>query len=407
MKILHTSDWHIGRALYGRKRNEEFSQFLNWMIATLSSEKIDVLLIAGDIFDTTTPSNWAQNLYYHFLSKVQKTCCTHVIITAGNHDSATFLEAAAGILKTMNIHIVGSINDDIDKEIVQICDPTGETRLIVCAVPYLRERDIRLASPGETIEEKSNKLVQGIKQHYDTIIKRAVNIQTKASNRPIIIALGHLFAAGGMSVTGDGVRELYVGSLAHVPASIFPEEIDYLALGHLHSSQLVGKNERRRYCGSPLPMSFGEGTKPKKVITVECDQEITEIKTIDVPCFQRLESIAGNMEVLLSTIEQLKGEDRSIWLEIKYNSKELIASLQEDLRQAVAGSKLEILRIVNSRIIDSILESETSQETLEQLSVEEVFDRCLTQNSITGQQHDELTLRFNVAVDALQQREIE
>lgn len=403
MKLLHTSDWHLGRALYGHKRHKEFSQLLDWMIDTLASEEIDVLLIAGDIFDTTNPSNWTQNLYYKFLTRVQTTNCSHVVITAGNHDSATFLEAPAGILKTMNIHVIGSIDDDIEKEIIQIPGPNGETQLVVCAVPYLRERDIRFASPGETIEEKSTKLVQGIQQHYAKVVEQAGLLQRKGQGGTPLIAMGHLFAAGGSSVTGDGVRELYVGSLAHVPASIFPETIDYLALGHLHSGQLVGKKESRRYCGSPLPMNFGEGINPKTIVTVEFDQKALTVNTIKVPCFQRLESLDGNMAELLSQIEELRGEDCSIWLEIKYNGQALVASLQENMRQAVAGSKLEILRIINKRIIESVLTSETSLETLEQLSVEDVFDRCLSQNNITGTQYDELTLRFNQAVDLLQQ----
>ena len=407
MKILHTSDWHLGRALYGRKRNEEFSQFLAWMLEILASEKIDVLLIAGDIFDTTTPSNWAQNLYYQFLTGIQKTGCSHVIITAGNHDSATFLEAPAGILKTLNIHVIGSINDTIAKEIIPIPDKNGEIQLIVCAVPYLRERDIRFSSPGETVEEKSVKLVQGIEKHYAEVIEQAVKMQNEHKARIPLIAMGHLFAAGGTSVTGDGVRELYVGSLAHVPAAIFADEIDYLALGHLHSSQLLAKNESRRYCGSPLPMSFSEGAQAKKIITIECDKQIQAINTIDIPCFQRLVSLTGDMEELLSAIERLKEEGCSIWLEIKYSGQEIVASLQENMRQAVAGSKLEILRIINTRIIDSLLTNDNNLETLEELSVEEVFRRCLDQNNITGQQHDELTLRFNQAVDLLQQREPE
>ena len=403
MKLLHTSDWHLGRALYGRKRQSEFSEFLDWMIETLASEKIDVLLIAGDIFDTTTPSNWAQKLYYRFLTLVQKTSCSHVVITAGNHDSATFLEAPAGILKTLNIHVVGSINEDIEKEIIQIPGANGETQLVVCAVPYLRERDIRFASPGETIEEKSAKLVQGIQQHYTDVVDHARKTQESDQNTVPLIAMGHLFAAGGTSVKGDGVRELYVGSLAHVPASIFPESIDYLALGHLHSGQLLAKNESRRYCGSPLPMNFGEGKSPKTLVTVEFNQTTPTIDTIEIPTFQRLESIDGNMDELLSKIDHLKGENCSIWLEIKYSGQALVASLQENMRQAVAGSKLEILRIINTRILESVLTSEANLETLEQLSVEEVFDRCLCQNNITGTQYDELTLRFNQAVDILQQ----
>ncbi|BHH84013.1 exonuclease SbcCD subunit D C-terminal domain-containing protein [Desulforhopalus sp. 52FAK] len=407
MKLLHTSDWHLGRALYGRKRNEEFSGFLTWMIDTLSREKIDVLLIAGDIFDTTTPSNWAQNLYYEFLTMAQQTGCRHIVITAGNHDSATFLEAPAGILKTMNIHVIGAISDNIDREIIAITNDKGDLQLIVCAVPYLRERDIRFTGPGETVEEKSLKLVTGVEEHYTNLIRNAVHLRAAAHTSVPIIAMGHLFAAGGQSVTGDGVRELYVGSLAHVPASIFPQEIDYLALGHLHSSQLVGQRETMRYCGSPLPMSFGEAKTTKKVIIVEYTSRVNQIETLDVPSFQHLEQLSGSLEQLLMELERLKELNKSIWLEIQYTGEEIVPSLQEDLRQAISGSQLEILRIVNTRIIASYLTSEKPQETLEELSVTEVFNRCLDQNEIKAPQSSELLLRFNMAVDLLQQQEID
>lgn len=407
MKLLHTSDWHLGRALYGRKRNEEFSGFLTWMIDTLTREKIDVLLIAGDIFDTTTPSNWAQNLYYQFLTKAQQTGCRQIVITAGNHDSATFLEAPAGILQTMNIHVIGAIADNIDREIISIDDDKGDLQLIVCAVPYLRERDIRFTSPGETMEEKSTKLILGVEEHYTNVVNSATDLRTKSHATVPIIAMGHLFAAGGQSVTGDGVRELYVGSLAHVPASIFPNEIDYLALGHLHSSQLVGQRETMRYCGSPLPMSFGEAKRTKKVIIVECTSGVDHIRSLDVPCFQHLEQLSGNMEQLLIELERLKELNESIWLEIQYTGEEIVPSLQEDLRQAISGSELEILRIVNTRVISSYLSSVKPQETLEDLSITEVFNRCLDQNGIEAPQSIELQLRFNMAVDLLHQQEID
>lgn len=407
MKLLHTSDWHLGRALYGRKRKEEFSQFLSWMLKTLSHEKIDVLLIAGDIFDTTTPSNWAQNLYYQFLTNAQNTGCKHIIITAGNHDSATFLEAPSGILRTMNIHVIGSIDNDISKEIISITDIDDELQLIVCAIPYLRERDIRFSGPGETIEEKSIKLIQGIEHHYAEVVAKAVKLRNSSVKTVPIIAMGHLFAAGGQSVTGDGMRELYVGSLAHVPASIFPEEIDYLALGHLHSSQLVAKKETMRYCGCPLPMSFSEASRAKKIVIIHCSTKIDTTHSLDVPCFQSLATISGDFDQLLHGIENLKEQNSSAWLEIQYTGQPIITSLQEDLRQAISGSKLEILRIVNRQIIADYLTAETNQETLEELTVDEVFARCLIQNGIEGSQYNELKLRFNKAVDILEQQEIE
>lgn len=407
MKLLHTSDWHLGRALYGRKREKEFSLFLSWLLETLTCENIDILLIAGDIFDTTTPSNWAQKLYYQFLTRAQSSGCKHIVITAGNHDSAHFLEAPSGILETMNIHVIGAFNGDIDREIISITGSDGTPVCIICAVPYLRERDIRLSSPGETVEEKSIKLICGIEQHYKQVVERAQTLRSETEAEVPIIAMGHLFAAGGHSVTGDGVRELYVGSLAHVPAAIFPKDIDYLALGHLHSGQLVGKQESIRYCGSPLPMSFAEATKNKEVIIVGSDRRQLSIRTRQIPCFQLLSTLSGTMEELLKFIQQLKDENSSVWLEIHYTGKERIPTLQEDLRRAASGSNLEILRIVNTQITQSYLSSQTVQETLEDLTVHDVFKRCLSQHNIEKSQEHELQSRFTKVLELLQQQESE
>jgi exonuclease SbcD len=152
-------------------------------------------------------------------------------------------------------------------------------------------------------------------------------------------------------------------------------------------------------------MSFAEGKNSKSVIQIECKANIESIVVIKVPCFQRLESLEGDLQQLLEKIANLRAQDCSIWLEIKYMGEELIPNLQETLREAVAGSKLEILRILNTRIINSVLSRETRQETLEELSVEEVFVRCLSQNDISGEQQSELTLRFNLAMDALEQND--
>jgi len=219
--------------------------------------------------------------------------------------------------------------------------------------------------------------------------------------------MGHLFAAGGQTVVGDGVRDLYIGSLAHIPASIFPTEIDYLALGHLHNSQLLGQRETMRYSGSPLPMSFSKAKRSKNVIVIDCSSGIDQIQVVDVPCFQQLKQLSGDLQQLLQELETLIALDESIWLEIEYTGEEIIASLQDDLRQAISGSQLEILRIVNSRIISSYLTSDKPQETLEELTVNEVFNRCLDQNGIKAPQSNELQLRFNMAVDQLQQQELD
>lgn len=275
LTLLHTSDWHLGRRLYGKPRYDEFKQFLDWQLQTLREQKVDVLLIAGDIFDTTAPSNQAQNLYYDFLSQVCHTDCRHVIIVAGNHDSASFLEAPKQLLKAFNIHIIGSMTDTPTDEVITLSDKLGQPELIVMAVPYLRDRDVRTVGHGERLDDKERKLAQGIKAHYaqiaDIAIAQQAQLKAKYKRTIPIVATGHLFTVGGQTMEGDGVRDLYVGSLGSIGAEIFHPQIDYVALGHLHIPQAVGGQPHIRYAGSPIAMGFGESRQQKQVHLLRFD----------------------------------------------------------------------------------------------------------------------------------------
>lgn len=275
LTLLHTSDWHLGRRLYGKPRYDEFKQFLDWQLQTLREQKVDVLLIAGDIFDTTAPSNQAQNLYYDFLSQVCHTDCRHVIIVAGNHDSASFLEAPKQLLKAFNIHIIGSMSDTPTDEVITLSDKAGQPELIVMAVPYLRDRDVRTVGHGERLDDKERKLAQGIKAHYaqiaDIAIAQQAQLKAKYKRTIPIVATGHLFTVGGQTMEGDGVRDLYVGSLGSIGAEIFHPQIDYVALGHLHIPQAVGGQPHIRYAGSPIAMGFGESRQQKQVHLLRFD----------------------------------------------------------------------------------------------------------------------------------------
>ena len=131
MKILHTSDWHLGRSLYGRKRYQEFTQFLDWLRVTIENESIDVLLVAGDIFDTSTPSNRAQELYYRFLYEVSGSCCRHIVVIAGNHDSPSFLNAPKQLLRALNVYVVGQITESPEDEVVVLSDEQNLPQAIV------------------------------------------------------------------------------------------------------------------------------------------------------------------------------------------------------------------------------------------------------------------------------------
>lgn len=406
MNILHTSDWHLGRTLYGRRRQAEFVAFLDWLLACLASEQADVLVVAGDIFDTSTPGTAAQELYYRFLARVGTTGCRHVVIVGGNHDSPSFLDAPAGLLRALDVHVVGQAAADPAEQVVLLRDAAGEPQLIVCAVPYLRDRDIRQAEAGESLRDKEQKLQDGIRVHY-AAIGAAADALNASLERPVpVVGTGHLFAAGGQTVDGDGVRELYVGSLAHVHAGVFPDCFDYVALGHLHVPQQVGGQAHIRYSGSPLPMGFGEARQQKSLCRVQFDADaqgrfVPRVELLEIPAFQRLERIAGNLAQINLRLQALRDEGEPVWLEILYTGEEIVSDLREQLEAQVAGSQLEILRIRNQRMTQQVLEQARAEETLEDLSALDVFMRCLETHQVPVAQHDELLGCYRQVLNSL------
>jgi exonuclease SbcD len=401
MKTLHTSDWHLGRSLYGRKRYDEFNEFLTWLSETIQQEQIDVLLVAGDIFDTSTPSNRAQKLYYQFLCQVANSHCRHVVIIAGNHDSPSFLNAPKELLRALDVHVIGSISETPEDEVLLLHDQEGNSELIVCAVPYLRDRDIRTVEAGESIEDKERKLIEGIRGHYSSVCELAEQKRNALGADIPIIAMGHLFTAGGATVEGDGTRPLYVGSIAHVTSAIFPECIDYLALGHLHVPQKVSGSEVMRYCGSPLPMGFGEARQEKSLCLVGFVGRAVTVELIKVPCFQQLESIRGNWEEIAGRILELAVTQNQAWLEILYEGDEVIADLRERLEEATSESGMEVLRVRNNRIIDRVLNRIHEVETLDDLNENDVFERCLDAHNVPDEQRPDLLLSYQEIVTSL------
>jgi len=401
MKILHTSDWHLGRSLYGRKRYDEFESFLVWLSETIQEREIDALVIAGDIFDTSAPSNRAQELYYRLLCRVATSSTRHVVIISGNHDSPSFLDAPKELLRALDVHVIGSASDTPEDEVLVLRNEKGVPELIVCAVPYLRDRDIRLAEAGESVEDKERKLIDGIRNHYATIAALAEQTRQKLGIDVPIIAMGHLFTAGGKTVDGDGVRELYIGSLAHVTAEIFPESFNYVALGHLHVPQKVDGMETIRYSGSPLPMGFGEAKQQKSVCQVEFHGKGTTVHLIDVPVFQKLQRISGDWGGISNRILELSAIDFRGWLEIIYKGDEIIGDLRERLETAISGTRMEILRIKNNRIFERVLGRFHEEETLDDMNVNDVFERCLAVHDVPDDQRPELLRAYKETVLSL------
>jgi exonuclease SbcD len=290
MKILHTADWHLGKKLHKHDLSKDHQMFLDWLIILIQEQKIDLLLISGDIFDLANPPIESRTMYYWFLRQMIQQKCK-IIITGGNHDSALMLDAPKEILHLLDIKVVGGATNPIENEIISF------ENLIICAVPYLRDADLRQAIDGENGTSRIENVRLGIKNHYD---KLSEICQQKYPNIPVI-AMGHLYANG--SISSESEREIQIGNLASFDGNDFSKTFDYVALGHIHRPQIIGGNERIRYAGSPIPLSFSEKNDQKIVLILEVfDNKIQEIKQIEVPKFRELKRISGTLENVKSKL---------------------------------------------------------------------------------------------------------
>ena len=290
MKILHTADWHLGKRLYKQELTEEHQLFFEWLIETIKERQIDVLLISGDVFDLSNPPTEARALYYWFLRKMIEQKCK-IIITGGNHDSASMLNAPKDILAMLDVVVIGGATANIEDEIIDL----GE--VIICAVPYLRDMDIRQAIQAENVQSRIEAVRQGIKNHYDIL----ANICRERHAGTPVIAMGHLYAQG--SITSESEREIQIGNLAAFGEADFSETFDYVALGHIHRPQCVGGKEHIRYSGSPIALSFSEREDLKIVIELEISSgKIEKIEDILVPKFRILKKMTGDFVKMKSLL---------------------------------------------------------------------------------------------------------
>jgi exonuclease SbcD len=376
--------------LCGRRRYDECAGFLDWLAATLREQETDVLLVAGDIFDSGTPGASAQELYYRFLVRAAAVC-RHVVLIAGNHDSPNFLNAPKELLKALNVHVAGRACDNPADEVLTLRDARGEPELLVCAVPFLHDRDVRSAEPGESQEDKDRKLAEGIRRHYAAVGVEVSRIRRELRSDIPAVAMGHLFAAGGRCVEDDGVRDLYVGSLAPVGADIFAS-FDYTALGHLHIPQKVAAADNIRYSGSPLPMGFGEAGQRKSICLVEFHGREAGVRSLEVPVFQSLESVRGDLDYLERRIRELTDAGSDACLELVYEGDALVGNLRGRLNDLAQGTALEILRVRNSRGAGRTASPADENRTPDALSVEEMFELRLDVAELPEEQKTRLRL---------------
>jgi exonuclease SbcD len=369
MKILHTADWHLGHRLLEHSQLEEQVLFLNWLEAYIITQKIDVLLISGDVFDSGSPSNQSLKIYYNFLVKLNATNCKSIIITGGNHDSPGTLNAPKSILEALSIKVVGKATEDIKDEVFKITINNEE--IIIAAVPYLRDGDIRKAVTGESFDELIDKYKKALVNHYKLCAEacKLINI----NNAPTI-AMGHLFAIGGS--ISDSEQNIYVGSLGHIGANDFPEYYNYIALGHLHRPQIVGDKKNIRYSGSPNILSFSETNYNKKVILISTKKNtIKNIEEITIPTFRKFYTLKGTIDQCIEQFSNITSNSYQLtpWVEIILDEKNTINT--DKIKVSSEKYTFEILKISlknqrKQKGIEELLDSTTS---IKELQPTEVF----------------------------------
>ena len=337
MKIIHTADWHLGQSFYEFERTSEHKAFLTWLHRQLEETVADVLLIAGDVFDTPNPSAAAQKMLYDFLCTVTRANPQlQIIITAGNHDSGARLEAPSPILESFNITVRGTVHRTADGEIDYgslIIPLSGDACCL--AVPYLRQGDYPAAeSYPEGIKSLYTALIALAKEKYSTII-----------------ATGHLHASGSILSTGDNSERTVIGGLDSVDISAVAKDIDYIALGHLHKAQRVSGKDNVRYSGSPLPMSFSERCNSQSITLVTIEENATATRKIIFDTPAKLLSIPDEPLLLpqvLEAIEKLPKGDigpSSPYLEIRVLVNGPEPTMRHQIEAALEGRAVRLTRI--------------------------------------------------------------
>ena len=378
MKIIHTSDWHLGQFFYSRSRAQEHQAFLDWLLAQITLHQVNALIVAGDIFDTGSPPSYAREMYNRFVVELQKTTC-QLVILAGNHDSVAMLNESRELLACLNTRVIASASPQSADQVLVLNDAQGSPAAILCAIPYLRPRDIQLSQAGLDSQQKQQNLLQAIAEHYRQCFQVAVERREALGDPSLpIIATGHLTALGVSK--SDSVRDIYIGTLDAFPASAFPPA-DYIALGHIHRPQQVGGQAHIRYSGSPIPLSFDESGTGKSVCLVDFSQPpAPQITLLPVPCVRPLKTLKGSLTDIEQQLNALTPhpDGTPVWLDIEVTQQEYLSDLQQRVEALIEGRPAEVLLLRRSRNRAANGITRESNETLNELTAEEVFLRRLS-----------------------------
>ncbi|KIQ56551.1 exonuclease SbcCD subunit D C-terminal domain-containing protein [Pseudomonas fluorescens] len=398
MRLFHTSDWHLGQNLHGQERDFEHACFLEWLLRQLAAEKPDALLVAGDIFDTVNPPVKAQERLYDFIvSAHEQNPNLTIVMIAGNHDSGSRIELPAPLMRRLRTHALGRVlwlDDgqlDVERLLLPLPDAKGKVKAWCLALPFLRPAEVTGAHLGDDY-------LRGIGQVHEWLIAAANGKRKKGQ---ALIAVSHAHMAGG-SVSEDSERSLIIGNAEALPASLFGPSISYVALGHLHKPQKVNGEERIRYSGSPIPLSFSEIGYQHQILDITLDGDtLAKVEPRLIPRAVNLQRLGpAPLADLLVQLKELPDVDlladvqRQPWLEVRVRLDEPQPDLRHQVETALQGKAVRLVRIAaeyagqgdNGRT-----DEDAALIELDQLSPEELFSRAW--QDTYGNEVDEQTLK--------------
>ena len=403
MRLLHTSDWHLGQHFMGKTRQAEHQAFCAWLIEQVRVHQVDALLIAGDVFDTGAPPSYAREQYNRFIVELRGTGC-ELVVLGGNHDSVAMLGESRTLLAQLDTRVIPGVCADLAEQLLLLKKRDGTPGALLCAIPFIRPRDVLQSQAGQSAQDKQLSLQQAIQQHYQALYALAEAQRAELGGELPIIATGHLTTVGASA--SESVREIYVGSLEAFPTSAFPPAA-YIALGHIHRPQQVGGLEHIRYCSSPIPLSFDEARQQKEVLLVELDGGgLQQVTALAVPRFQPLLSVRGSLKELQQAIAEaaaLGSSELPVWLEVQVRSDDYLSDLQLRIAALCEGLPVEVLRIRRERGNSVAALQGQAKETLDELSVEEVFAQRLSSETLDDAQQAPLLALYRQVVGDLRE----
>lgn len=401
MRIIHTADWHLGQFFYSKSRAAEHQQFLDWLLAAIVQHQVDALIVAGDLFDTGSPPSYARELFNRFVVALQPSGC-QLIVLAGNHDSVATLNESRELLACLNTRVITSATPGGEQQVLTLQQRDGTPGALLCAIPYLRPRDILRSQAGQSGRDKQLSLLQAIEQHYQHCYAAAVAQREAMGSTLPIIATGHLTTVGVSK--SDSVRDIYIGTLDAFPAQAFPPA-DYIALGHIHRAQRIADSDHIRYSGSPIALSFDELGREKSVFLLEFSTRLESVTPLVIPSFQPMQMLKGAMaeiEQQLTAFHTYEG-DLPVWLDIEITTQEYLSDLQRRIEQLTESLPVEVLLVRRSRDQRQRSLARLENETLSELKVEEVFARRLAlEEQLEDGQRAQLTQLFRSTLATLE-----